>query len=59
MLQNIGTMEYKLELPVEIIQTICIPMDSIRSSDMLKKDNESFQKLIVENKHDRQSHQAK
>ena len=28
-------------------------MDSIRSCDILKKDIESFYKLIVENKHDR------
>ena len=34
-------------------------MDSIRSRDMLKIDIESFYKLIVENKHDRQSQQVK
>ena len=44
---------------VEIIQTIWIPMDSIRSCDMLKQDTESFYKLIMENKHDRQSQQGR
>ena len=33
-------------------------MDSIRACDILKKHIESFYKLIVENKHDRQSHQV-
>lgn len=38
---------------------ICISMDSIWSSNVLKLDTESFYKLIAENKHDHQSQQVK
>ena len=44
---------------VEIIQKICISMDSIWLINVLKKDTESFYKSIVENKYDHQSQQVK
>lgn len=61
-----GTFEYGMTYAqgdgvifVEIIQKICISMDSIRSCDLLKQYIESFYKSITENKHNCQSQQVK
>ena len=47
-----------MRIPCRNYTNICISIDSIRSSNVLKQDTESFYKSIAENKHNLQSQQV-